>query len=163
MKTERWAHWAQIIASFAVVATAVFLVMELRTTRRALERQATVERAGVLLRPYVENPHLATILAKIKAVDGLEPNVEALMNTYGLTPEEAIIFDRHMWDGWFYILADYQQDGGSDQTRAFILDVMSAPDQQRFWSHAKEFDYFGEDFVRYVERVVEEGYGPTDR
>jgi hypothetical protein len=165
MKAERWVHWAQIIASLAVMTTVVFLVVELRMTRRALERQATVERAGVLLRPFVEHPHLATILAKMKAVEHtLEPNIQVLMDTYGLTAEEAIIFDRHMWDVWFTILADYEQDGGSDQTRALILDLMGSPDHRRFWPHAKEFDYFGEDFVSFVERVVEEeGRGTKKR
>jgi hypothetical protein len=157
VKTETWAHWAEIIASFAVVVTLVFLVAELRTTSKALERQAAVDRAEVLARVFVENPPLAATLAKIKAVDGMNPFPEALVQRYGLEPAEAISFARHVWEVWIGMAADYRLDGGTEELRGQILDLLSAPDQQLFWPIARESGYFGVEFVRYVDRVRETG------
>jgi hypothetical protein len=157
VKTETWAHWAEIIASFAVVVTLVFLVAELRTTSKALERQAAVDRAEVLAGDFVENPPLAATLAKIKAVDGMNPFPEALVRRYGLEPAEAISFSRHVWEVWIGMAADYRLDGGTEELRGQILDLLSAPDQQLFWPIAREFGYFGAEFVRWVDEVRETG------
>lgn len=153
MKTESWARWSEIIASVAVIVTLGFLVLELRTTRQVLERQATLDRASVLLDPFVENPHLAEILAKMKATDGLPAEVQVLRDLYELTDAEAIMWDRHMWSIWFGANADYQLDGATAGLTALIRDLMSASDHSAWWPVTREYGYFDPDFVAFVERV----------
>ncbi|HSM08765.1 MAG TPA: hypothetical protein VLA33_07075 [Gemmatimonadota bacterium] len=150
MKTESWARWSEIIASVAVIVTLAFLVVELRTTRQVLERQATLDRAAVLLDPFVENPHLSDILAKV-FMGRFPPEVELLVNLFELTPAEAITYDRHLWAIWFGANADYRLEGETPELRALVADMMSSDHNWQWWQIARDYGYFDPTFVALVE------------
>jgi len=90
MTLEKWAHWAEIVSSIAVVATLLFLVQEIRGNTQALERQITMDRVSAVNTPFFTAPELASVIVKIKAVDGALPGPKAYAERYGLTPEEVV-------------------------------------------------------------------------
>ena len=133
MKLEQWAHWAEIIASIGVVVTLVVLVQEVRYNTLALERQADLDRAAALAEPFFEAPELASVLAKIKAVDGEDAFPDALIERYGLTPAEAILWDRHLRRVWLEHEADFDRSGPTPELAAWIRGTLSSPDNQLYW------------------------------
>lgn len=133
MTLEKWAHWAEIVASGAVIVTLVVLVQEVRGNTRALERQADLDRAAALTTPFFEAPELASILAKIKSVDGADPVVQALSDRYGLTSEEAILWERHLWRVWLEHEADFSRTGPSGELQAWIKGALATPDNRLYW------------------------------
>ena len=100
MNTEKLAHWAETISSLAVVVTLIFLVHEVQRNTGALERQAPVDRAAAFNAPFFEATELASVLAKIKEVDGTEMVPSATSERHGLEMNEAILWDRHLWQVW---------------------------------------------------------------
>jgi hypothetical protein len=133
MKLEKWAHWAEIVASVAVVVTLVILVGEVRGNTLALERQADLDRASALTTPFFSAPQLASVLNRIKAVDGLDPLPQALKDRYGLTAEEAILWERHLWLVWLQHEADFQRSGPSPKLNAWIAAALATPDNLLYW------------------------------
>jgi hypothetical protein len=71
MNLQSWAHWSEITASYAVVETLIFLLVEVGNNTRAIERQANLDRSASISASFLTSPDLARILAKVKAVDGL--------------------------------------------------------------------------------------------
>lgn len=84
MKIERAAHWVEILANIGVIVTLLLLILQVRDNTQTLRSQAIVQRAAPLLQPFVDKAPIPDILAQIKAVDGPEPMVQALMDRYGL-------------------------------------------------------------------------------
>lgn len=132
MKLEQWAHWAEIAATATVVVTLIFLVQEVRRNTLALERQAEVERAVAMTMPFFENPELADVLGKIKAVDGHDAIPRAFMDRYDLTPEEAILWERHLLLIWQGLEADYRAVGESPALTDMIRTLWCAPDNRLY-------------------------------
>jgi hypothetical protein len=91
MKLQDVAHWAEILASLAVVVSLVFLTLEIRENTISLESQAIRHRSIALNSTFARNPKIPEILAKTKAVDGPEPLEHAYVERYGLIYEEASI------------------------------------------------------------------------
>jgi len=156
MKTEKLAHWAEIISSLAVVVTLVFLVHEVQRNTRALERQADMDRAAVFNDPFFEAPELASVLAKIKVVDGPEGYPLALSENYGLTMPEAILWDRHVWQSWSGFEADFYRIGASSEVGGTIRFLLQFPDQGLYWSeagqtHKPEFGAFVDSIAAEIE------------
>lgn len=136
MKLQNVAHWAEITASFAVVVSLVLLIQEVQGNTQALERQAALDRAIALNSPFFEATELASVLAKIKDVDGADPVPEALADRYGLTAEEAILWERHLWLTWSNLEADYAEIGESEELSRILRLLLSHPDQQVYWESA---------------------------
>jgi hypothetical protein len=133
MKLQTWANWAEIVASVSVVVTLIVLVGEVQGNTRALERQADLERASALTTPFFSAPQLASVLSRIKAVDGVDPLPQALMDRYGLTHEEAILWERHLWFVWLEHEADFERSGPSPKLEAWIAGALATPDNQLYW------------------------------
>ena len=89
MNLKQTANWAEIIASVAVIASLVFLIFEVRENTRALDRQAIRDQSTILNAPFVRDPKIPAILAKVKEIDGHEPSEHALIDRYGMSYEEA--------------------------------------------------------------------------
>jgi hypothetical protein len=136
MKLQNFAHWAEITASLAVVVSLVFLIQEVRGNTQALERQAALDRAAALNSPFFEATQLASVLAKIKAIDGADPVPDALAERYGLTAEEAILWERHLWLTWSNLEADYAVSGESEELSRILRLLLNHPDQQVYWEFA---------------------------
>jgi len=147
MKTEKLAQWAEIISSLVVVITLIFLINEVQRNTNALERQADMDRAAIFNGPFFEAPELAVVLAKIKEVDGRDGYPLALSERYGLTSAEAILWDRHIWQVWSGLEADFYRIGASSEVGRTIQLLLRFPDHQLYWleagqSHKPEFVAF---------------------
>lgn len=135
MKLQQWAHLAEIVGSFAVVVTLVILVQEVRGNTGALERQADLDRAEALTAPFFSHPRLASVLAKIKEVDGTDPLPQAFVDRYGITQEEAILWERHLWLVWLEHEADFQRGGATPELAAWIRGALTTTDNRLYWRH----------------------------
>lgn len=133
MKLERWAHWAEIGASLAVVVSLVFLIQEVRYNTKILERQAVLDRTEAFNTPFFGNSDLPSILVRIKAVDGGDPVEQAFIDRYALTPEEAAQWVRHLALLWTVLEADYRVNGESGSLAAIARGLLESPDNQLFW------------------------------
>lgn len=133
MTLERWAHWAEIIASFAVILTLIVVGGEVRDNTRALERQADLDRASALTTPFFEAPQLASILARIKDVDGSDPMAQALVDRYALSMEDAILWERHLWRVWLEHEADFNRTGATAELQAWVRGALESPDNRLYW------------------------------
>lgn len=154
MRLQEWAQGAEIVASIGVVVTLVILVQEIQWNTRALERQSDLDRAEALTTPYFEAPELAAVLAKIKTVDGHDPVPQAFMDRYGLTPEEAILWERHLWLVWLDHEAEFERSGPSPKLEAWIRGALASPDNRTYWDVARLSS--GPEFRAFVDRLATE-------
>ena len=75
----------ETLGFIGVIASLVFVGMEIRQTTLASEREAVLDRSAALTAPFLSGDSpLPSILARIKAVDGLDPLQEAFMDRYSL-------------------------------------------------------------------------------
>ncbi len=151
MNLQSWAHRAEITASFAVIVTLVFLLLEVRNNTMAIERQANLDRAANLSAPFLATPDLSRVLAKVKAVDGVEPLTQAFSERYDLSVEESVLWSRHLFVIWGGLEADYLYSGSSEKLDRHIEDLLSYPDVQIYWEH--NYVWHTEDFRLYVESI----------
>lgn len=152
MKLQQWAHWSEIVASVAVVVTLVILVREVRGNTLALERQADLDRAAALTTPFFSASRLASVLARIKSVDGADPLPQAFMDRYGLTPEDAILWERHLWLVWLQHEADFERSGPSPKLEAWIGAALDTPDNVLYWQTLGR--YSGAEFRSFVNGIA---------
>lgn len=132
---QRWAHWAEIVASVAIVISLVFVVQEIRYNTKVLERQAVLDRAEAFDGPFLEDSPLPAILEKIKTVDGLEPVEQALVARYDLAYEEAIHWVRHLALIWTVLESDFRASGRTDDLDAVAYALLGHPDHQLYWDN----------------------------
>lgn len=151
MKLEKFAQWAEIVASVAVILSLVFLIREVQDNTRAIERQADLDRAAALTAPFFEAPELAAVLDKIKGVDGADALPAALVERYGLTSAEAILWERHLWALWLGFQADFERSGPTGELASWVYSAMQTPDNQLYWELMKPA-HTG--FVAFVEGVM---------
>ena len=151
MNLQSWAHWAEITASFAVVVTLVFLLVEVGNNTSAIERQANLDRSTSMSASFLTTPDLATILAKVKAVDGFSPLIQAYSERYNLSAEQSILWGRHLDTIWAGLEGDYLYSGPSDMLDRYIEDLVSYPDEQIYWEYMDVF--FTAGFRTYVESI----------
>jgi hypothetical protein len=152
MNLESWTQRAEIIASFAVVVTLVFLLLEVRSNTLAIERQAHLDRAESMAAPFLATPDLARVLAKVKAVDGMEPLNQAFAKRYDLSAEESIVWVRHLSAIWDGLQADYTYTGQTEQVDQFARSLLSYPDNQMYWKF--QGAWYSADFRSYVESIL---------
>ena len=153
MKLQDVTHWAEIIASVAVVLSLVFLTLEVRNNTRALDRQAIRDRSEALNAPFLDNSDLPAIIAAVKAVDGPEPSEQALVDRYDITYEQATVLARQVNRGWVGMEADYVLSGESVPLKKRIQLNFSFPDQVLLWEVGGMPQVANADFRAYVERV----------
>lgn len=132
-RLDRWANWAEIVASIAIVVSLVFLVQEVRYNTVILERQATLDRMEAFNAPFLDDSPLPSILSEIKAADGYEPLEAALVARYDLSYAEAVQWGRHLSLLWTVMEADYRANGRSPALEGVALALLAAPDNQLFW------------------------------
>lgn len=154
MKTEKLVQWAEIISSLVVVLTLIFLIHEVRENTKAVGRQFDLDRAQALNAPFFEAPELASVLAKIKEVDGPDPLPAIFMERYGLSHQEAILWERHLWLTWIGIEADYYRSGGSEDVAKWVRNLIQFQDQRLFWEDMAPS--VGPEFRAFVESMAME-------
>ena len=147
MKTEKLAHWAEIISGLVVIVTLIFLIQEIKDNTRAVQRQTDLDRAAAFTTPFFVAPELASVIAKIKEVDGADPLPEVYMEEYGLTHAEATLWERHLWFVWLGLEAEFEQNGESEEVASSVSALLSTHDNELYWevlgsSHDTEFRTF---------------------
>ncbi len=153
MKLQEWAHWAEITASVAVVVSLVFLTGEVSENTLALERQAIRDRSAAVNTPYLNDSQIPAIAVKIKAVDGgWRPLVQAYVERYSLTYEEAVIWVRYQSVYWTGLEADFILDGESLALKNRVKSLLSWPDDQMYWEYGGG-QVSDASFIEYVERL----------
>lgn len=150
MKLDRVAQWVGILANLGVVVSLVFLVREVQDNTRTLRIQADAERAAALSERVLTNPALPEILAKIKAVDGREPNALAFQERYGLTYAEAVTWIRYLGESWSRLEVEYARFGRSDALTHRIRQLLANPDQALWYDTGTPSWYLGQGFQAYV-------------
>jgi hypothetical protein len=154
MKLQEWAHWAEIVSSVAVVGTLLFLIREVRGNTQALDRQITMDRVSTVNNPFFTAPELASILVKIKAVDGPLPGPKAYAERYPLTPEEAVLWDRHLTLLWMGLEADYRYGETGGEVEAWVRDLLTHADNRLYWEANRM--WHGPEFRALVDRIAAE-------
>lgn len=155
MKLQQWAHWAEIVSSIAVVVTLVFLIEQVHDNTRALDRQATLDRVNAVNASFLAAPALASVAARIKEVDGADPGPRAYEERYGLTPAQAILWDRHLALLWMGLEADFQHLGQSGEVAAWVRGLLATEDNRLYWQANRS--WHGPDFRAFVDGIVAEG------
>lgn len=153
MNTQKWAAWMEIVASVAVVITLVFLIYEVRQNTVAIERQTVLDRQARLVEPYLTSPDFRAVYAKIKEKDGRELRVTALIDRYGLTDEEAVLWVRHLDDNWTGMEADFLQYGPSPDLDELIAGFLNFPDAEAYWEASMKDGPFSTAFMEHVESL----------
>ncbi len=152
MKLQEWAHWAEITASVAVVVSLVFLTGEVSENTLALERQAIRDRAAGINAPFLYDSPIPAIHTKVKAVDGSRSLIQAYVERYSLTYEEAGIWTRYLNVVWTGLEADFILDGESLSLKNRVDELLRNPDDQMYWEHGGG-QVSDASFIEYVERL----------
>jgi hypothetical protein len=153
VKLDRLAHWAEILANFGVIVTLVLLTLQVRDNTNALQGQAVFQRGAAFTAPYLSESRAPAILAKIKAVDGVEPVVAAYMERYDLTYEEGAVWLRHVFSIWTSLEAEYAVLGESPDLAHRIQLLFPYPDQE-IWLDNEGTSFLSTPRFRdYVERL----------
>lgn len=130
---QELAHWAEIVASVAVVVSLLFLVTEVRTNTRVLEREAVLDRTAAFNTAFLEGLALPAILTRIKAVDGFEPVEQELAARYDLDYQEAVRWVRHLAVLWTVLESDFRVNGPSPALEGIAWRLLGSADNQLYW------------------------------
>lgn len=133
MRLEKWVPVAEVVASLSVVLTLLLLVIEVRANTAAIERETYVQRADRQYEPFLDPAAMPDIYAKIKAVDGPDVSVQVLMDRYGLSVEEAVIWAWYLGQNWRGREADFLYDGPSESLEMSIRSLLAIPDNRAYW------------------------------
>jgi hypothetical protein len=126
----------ELVVGLSVVVSLVVLIAEVRTNTRAIERQSRMEYASSMTQPYMDGVSMGDVLAKVKAVDGREPTVAALMDAYGLTDVEAAAWNRFLFRAWQGMDADFRY-GGRELVEETLRRMLPYPDAEIYWETAR--------------------------
>jgi hypothetical protein len=158
MNTREWAARAEIVASIAVVVSLVFLVQEVRDNTRALERQTYLDQQSRLVSPYMDSAEFRSLYAKIKTVDGVEPQVAAFMDRYDLSMEQAVYWVRSPEILFVQLEADYLTLGLDARMADMVNGLLSFPDAALYWTSIRGGQgKHDQRFVRWVESIRKDG------
>ncbi|MGI9290469.1 MAG: hypothetical protein ACR2QG_04225, partial [Gammaproteobacteria bacterium] len=131
-----------------VIVTLLYLARQIREGSEAQVRGMRNRHEDAVSGDLIGSSDLARILTKIKEVDGHSPLVEAFVERYGLTYEDANRWVRYLMRMWFGMHTDYKFGVVDDHG---IRAAFYYPDQALFWHHAKAA--FSKDFVEHVESL----------
>jgi hypothetical protein len=154
-KLSKWSSVAEILSSVAVLITLVFLVYEIRQNTKTLEREMQMELVLSYSDVYLNQPILAEIYSKVKAVDGLEPLADAFVDRYELTPAEAVLWARNVSKTLWIIHSQFLQDGPSENLETQLSALMTYPDF-RIAFDMNEDSLLTPEFINYVLSIVGE-------
>jgi hypothetical protein len=157
MSGRQWAQRIEIVASLSVILTLVFLILEVRGHSSAIERQIMRDQWISVSDVIINNSDMAETYVKIKAVDGVEPLIQAFIDRYTLSAEESVRWTRFQLLHWGGIRADYVYSGPSQALEEQISGLLGFPDNELFWRYAIAPD-LRDDFNAYVASVRAAAY-----
>ena len=157
MSGRQWAQRIEIIASLSVILTLVFLILEVRGNTSTIERQIMLDQYVSVTDVFINNSDMAEAFVKIKAVDGVEPLIQAFIDRYALSAEESVRWTRFLMLRWGGLRADYVYSGPSQSLEGQIKGLLSFPDNELFWRYAIAPN-LRDDFNTYVVSVRAAAY-----
>jgi hypothetical protein len=138
----------EIIGALAVIGTLIYLSRQIRESTESQVRGMRNRHEDAVSGDLISSADLARILTQIKEVDGHSPLVEAMVERYDLSYEDANRWVRYLMRMWFGMHTDFKF-GVSDD--AGIQAAFYYPDQALFWDYAKRA--FSPDFIEYVDEL----------
>ena len=144
--------FGDIVAALAVIASLMYLARQIRESTEGQLRSMRNWHEDAVSGDLIGSSDLARILTKIKEVDGHSSLVEAMVERYDLSYEDANRWVRYLMRMWFGMHTDFKF-GASDD--AGIQAAFYYPDQALFWDHAKRA--FSADFVAHVDSLRPKG------
>jgi hypothetical protein len=148
MNQSRLKEYAELVGLIAVVTSLAVLIIEVRENTVAVERQIALDRADAAATPFFDS-ELASILEKIKSVDGPDANIVQYMDAYNLSYRESVIWERHLQYVWSVFEAEFEADGPSTSLDRAILSLLTTHDNQIYVQSSSRFR-FNKEFQAYV-------------
>ena len=152
MNWDALSAFSELFAAVAVIGTLIYLARQIRESTESQVRSMRNRHEDAVSGDLIGSSDLARILTKIKEVDGHSPLVEAFVERYDLSYEDANRWVRYLMRMWFGMHTDFKF-GVSDD--AGIRAAFYYPDQALFWDHAKMA--FSKDFMEHVDSLRPEG------
>ena len=143
----------EFVGAIGVIASLVYLAVQIRQNTTSVRASTFQKQAIAMTLRFFASSELSAVLAKLKAVDGLQPIPQALVGRYDLTPEEALLWERHLALVWMGLEANYSLSGESQELESRIRFLLTFPDNQLYWEHG--IPVAGADFGEYVKGVRE--------
>ncbi len=131
MDSRKLADWSEIVSSVVVVLTLVFLIVEVRTQTRAIERQAAELRAQNMSEPFLDSDLLIEAHRKVRDRDGRSEIFAAFHDRYGMSFAEAEVWSRHLSKTWLGLQSDF--DYGNPAIALGVAEALLAYPDQRAW------------------------------
>ncbi len=158
MNWEAISAVGQVLSALAVVATLVYLSVQVRQNNRLIQRDAHLDRIRHVADPLIGSPEqLANVLEKVNTKDGcVEPVTQAFMEKYDLSFEEAMTILRYLHRLWFGYEADFLFTDRTEHLDRMIPAMMSFENNRLFWQYEKRW-LFSPEFIAYVDSTSEKG------
>ena len=155
MNREQKKDVIETIGMVAIVASLIFLGLEVRQNTNTQERAMQMERITSYADIYLNQPVLGDIFAKVKEVDGPEPLAAAFVDRYKLTTAEAVLWSRLVSRSIWIIQAQFLSDGPSEQLGRELNGLLE------YWDFRKAFElnedgFLSPEFVDYVNSIDDE-------
>jgi hypothetical protein len=152
MESKKVRDWLEIGATFAVLAGLLLVVQEIRVNTKAVALQAAIDTSAALTDPFFQSAELHSASQKIHDIDGAYAPEAALIQRYDLSPEEAIVWSRHLLQIWILLEATYEfQDKETAIRHARVL--LLAPDNRAF---VENYAYFDAEFEQILRGLISE-------
>ena len=140
------------VGSGVVLISLIYIAIQVRDTKTATERASRTERSNALSRTMLETPQLATIVAKVNAVDGSNSFVTEMCSTYGLTLAESELYFRYVSTNWRQLETDFLTMKDEDYVAIPVRVQLNIPSSRRFFEiQNRGFDNL---FVDYVDKLT---------
>lgn len=155
MKLRLWVDVAEIAASVAVVVTLVILILQIRESDEQERVQNSVRMAQWDAEMFLQSTELPVIAAKIEEARDPEFLIE-FRKRYGLTAEQAGIWNRWLFLLWKSLEAEYLSSGPGHHLAQRIRLSASYEDQRLVILPVvtSTNPIFHEDFTAYVDSLV---------
>lgn len=139
MDARKIRDWLEVFVTLCVFAGLLLVVQEIRVNTSAVALQTAIDNSSALTEPFFQSEELHAASKKIKDIDGAFPPEAALIERYDLSPEEAVVWTRHLMQIWAQVAATYQfQD--EEVALQLARTLLLAPDNRVFVENYAYFD-----------------------
>lgn len=139
MESKKIRDWLEIVATLSVLAGLLLVAQEIRVNTRANALQTAVDTSAALTEPFFQSKELKSASEKIHRLDGAYAPEVALIERYDLSPEEAIVWSRHLLQIWIQVEAMYKYQDEALAVR-YARTLLRAPDNRAFVESYQFFD-----------------------
>ncbi|MEJ2089320.1 MAG: hypothetical protein P8Y69_12790 [Gammaproteobacteria bacterium] len=136
------------LSGAGVIVTLGYLAVQIRSNTRVLRGQAQREMSSNVTAQLFASREVLEAAVKVKEKDGYDEVSKALMNEYGLTPEQAESYWRYLMQIWFGLQADFKVGVLDEQ---FVSQLLSRNDNRLFCDSMREA--FNPAFLERVRRI----------